>query len=117
MALIIKNETFTLSDSGVNITGVTIQALIGRWIVKSPDNVLIDPQVNVFSTPEKGFENTSNYLKLVNFPINWKMNYQYGVDDVNFMYWLDLEIKAKILEAYPDIDESNITITTKPIVE
>ena len=115
MALIIKDENFILSDSGLEKTGLVVAALPGSWMAKNPQVFEITPQVNAFASVEKAFESVQNYLRVEGFPTNWKIDYFYGVDNYNFVYWLDLEIKEKILVAYPDINPDNIEITTEPV--
>ena len=113
MALII-NETVTLTCSGLTIDNFAVVARPFSGMVESPEKVKIIPQAHCYINAAKAFEDLSAFLKVEGFPKSFGFTYRYGVDIENLFYWIDLQLKAKLLEVYPTWQESNIIVTTEP---
>lgn len=113
MGLIVKETAKLANTGGVEITEFEVMALPFSGLMKSVGVADLKPQVAVYKDSATAYENLTNTLKIEGFPTNWVFEYKYGIDNVNTFYWMDLQIKAKLLETYPDWKDENIIVTSE----
>lgn len=114
MAILNTNEV-VLEDSGLPLESTVV---IGHHFngVSKIGIAEISMQVGFYASVEKWQANSTNRLKVVGFGEDKRIvKFDYPVDaEEDIFYFFDLQLKAYLLQIFPEWDESKLSITTAP---